>query len=118
MIYPQEIEVWYILPVIRKELAKELLNYKLSQKEIASKLGLTEPAVSQYINEKRATLTILDKKIKEAIANSARRIVKNNSSVIKEVQSINNLIWRNKTICKIHMQNDKSVKRDCNVCFY
>ena len=75
MLYPQEIEVWYTLPVIRKELAKELLNYNLSQKEIAIKLGLTEAAISQYIHEKRATLINLDDKIKKAIQISAKKIV-------------------------------------------
>jgi len=117
MIYPQEIEVWYILPVIRKELAKELLNHNLSQKEIAIKLGLTEAAVSQYINKKRAALINLDKKIKEAIQKSAERIINTNTNIIKEIESINSLIWKDKTICKIHSQYDKTIKNTCNLCF-
>ena len=48
MIYPQEIEVWYVLPVIRSELAKELLNHNLTQKEISLKLGITEAAMFKH----------------------------------------------------------------------
>ncbi|MEK6835196.1 MAG: helix-turn-helix domain-containing protein [Nanoarchaeota archaeon] len=116
MIYPQEIEVWYILPLIRKELAKELLKYNLTQKEIALKLGLTESAISQYINQKRANNLVLYKEIKEEIENSAKRIA-NNSNSMKEIQNISKLFWETKGICKIHSQYDKSISKKCNVCF-
>ena len=116
MIYPQEIEVWYILPLIRKELTKELLNYNLNQKEIAFKLGVTEAAVSQYINEKRASITLLDKSIKNAIEESAKKIAHNNT-VMKEIQSISKLFWETRSICKIHIQNDKSIAKNCDLCF-
>ena len=117
MMYPQEIEVWYILPLIRKELAKALLNYNLTQKEIASKLGLTEAAVSQYINEKRASLINLDNNIKEAIEKSAKKMTRQNANIIKEIGLISDILRKNKTICKIHIENDKSLKKDCNLCF-
>ena len=116
MIYPQEIEVWYILPLIRKELAKELLHYNLNQKEIALKLGLTEAAVSYYINKKRANELILDEKVKKAVQESAKRI-KNNFNVMKEIQNITKLFWETRGICKIHMQHDKSIQKSCALCF-
>ncbi|MFH1405899.1 MAG: hypothetical protein ABIG52_01635 [Nanoarchaeota archaeon] len=52
--HPQEIEVWYILPAIRKELVLALKEKGHTQKEIASFLNVTEPAISQYTKEKRA----------------------------------------------------------------
>ena len=117
MLYPQEIEVWYILPVIRKELAKSLLEKGLTQKQIAQKMNITEAAVSQYIKEKRATLIKLNNKIKREIEKSSNRIIKKNSSIIKEIKSINNLIWKDKIICKIHQKYDKLMKNKCNLCF-
>ena len=52
---PQEIEVWYLLPALRREIALELINkYKFSQREISEILGITESAVSQYLKSKRA----------------------------------------------------------------
>ncbi|AJF62840.1 MAG: hypothetical protein QT11_C0001G0699 [archaeon GW2011_AR20] len=116
MIYPQEIEVWYVLPLIRKELSKELLNHNLNQKEIALKLGLTEAAVSQYLNEKRANERIFDKGLKNAVIEAARRI-KDNRNVMKEIQNLSRLFWKTKDICKIHMQHDKSIPKTCEICF-
>ena len=52
---PQEIELWYIYPSLRKEIAKFMIkNHSLKQKEVADKLGVTKAAVSHYVNEKRS----------------------------------------------------------------
>ncbi|NHI89136.1 MAG: hypothetical protein EAX87_06400 [Candidatus Thorarchaeota archaeon] len=64
---PQEVEVWYVLPAIRRELAKamktktisrpneegEMVDHKITQKEIARMLGVTEPAITQYLLKKK-----------------------------------------------------------------
>ena len=43
-----EVVVKYVLPVFRAMVAKELIvKYKLSQNEVAQKLGITQAAVSQ-----------------------------------------------------------------------
>ena len=46
--HPQEIEVWYILPAIRKELVVVLKESGLTQRKIAGMLKVTEAAISQY----------------------------------------------------------------------
>ncbi|MCK5239705.1 MAG: hypothetical protein KAR33_09175, partial [Candidatus Thorarchaeota archaeon] len=45
---PQEVEVWYVLPAIRRELARVMITKEIPQKQIAQMLGVTEPAVTQY----------------------------------------------------------------------
>lgn len=50
---PCEIIVHKVLAGIRAELAMRLLNEGLTQREIASRLGLSKAAVSQYVNAKR-----------------------------------------------------------------
>ena len=51
---PCETIIWKSLPCIRRELAMLLISeYGLNQKEAASRLGLTEAAVSQYLIGKR-----------------------------------------------------------------
>ena len=51
---PCEIITWYVLPVIRRELAMMLVkNHHMSQKEAANLLGVTDAAVSQYLSKKR-----------------------------------------------------------------
>lgn len=54
MKFPQEVITWKVLPAIRAKLAKRLKEKGLTQKEIAEILGLTAPAVSQYMSGKRA----------------------------------------------------------------
>ncbi len=51
---PCEEALWYVLPQIRADLARELMRNGLSQKEVAELLGLTPSAVSQYAHKKRA----------------------------------------------------------------
>ena len=51
---PCEIVVMYILPMIRRELAIELVTvHHKTQAEVARRFGLTDAAVSQYVRKKR-----------------------------------------------------------------
>ncbi|SDA65982.1 transcriptional regulator [Methanobrevibacter millerae] len=52
---PCEIVVWYVIPAIRSELAKELLNLGMKQKDVSELMDITQPAVSQYITDKRGS---------------------------------------------------------------
>jgi len=55
MKFPQELIVSKVLPAIRAKLAMRLKETGLAQCEIAEILGLTPPAVSQYMSGKRAS---------------------------------------------------------------
>lgn len=51
---PCEIVVWCVLPMIRRELARELVQtHSMSQAAVARKFGITDAAVSQYLKKKR-----------------------------------------------------------------
>ena len=52
---PCEIVVWYVIPAIRSELAKELLKLGMKQKDVSEIMDITQPAVSQYITDKRGS---------------------------------------------------------------
>ena len=64
---PCEIVVWYVIPSIQSELAKELLNLGMKQKEISELLDITQPAVSQYISDKRGHGIKFNDEIQELI---------------------------------------------------
>jgi hypothetical protein len=87
-----------IVPSVRAEIARELVYvHKLNQQEVSSLLGVSQPAVSQYIRELRGSRyredfvrkevsAICDKLIKgarneleEDIYNLCRMIVENKS---------------------------------------
>ncbi|WP_407375719.1 transcriptional regulator [Methanobrevibacter sp.] len=64
---PCEIVVWYVIPAIRSELAKELLNLGMKQKDVSELMDITQPAVSQYITDKRGSGIKLDDNVREMI---------------------------------------------------
>lgn len=75
-----EIMAKKVLPSVRVAVVRELTKrYGMNQSEIAEKLGITQPAVSQYLNKIRGTnytrvikslgLSRLVKDIAERIAN-------------------------------------------------
>ena len=117
---PQEIEVRYILPAIRRELAKIFINdYKLSQKEAARLLGLTEAAVSQYQHSKRAKEVVFSENVIEEIKKSAEKIKTDKNGrqrLIGEMYRISNLTKVRQILCDLHRSQSKELE-NCNVCF-
>ena len=89
-----ETAVWNVLPVIRKEFAKNLIeNHGLNQRKVADVLGITESAVSRYVSGKRGNLEISDNKILKEIQKSTNRIVeRNDKTVLVEICRICNLL--------------------------
>jgi predicted transcriptional regulator len=72
---------WNVIPTIRREIAKSLVNdFGLNQKEAAKLLGVTPASVSLYLAEKRGHIKISDNNIIDEIKNSAENIIKDNSS--------------------------------------
>ena len=117
MKHPQEIEVWYIMPAIRKELCNILLDkHNFNQKEIAKLLNITEAAVSQYKKEKRGQHVKLPESVLSELNISARKIVNDESTVFRETQNILNHIRNTSTLCDIHKIIDESVESDCKEC--
>ena len=90
---PCEIVVWYVIPAIRSELAKELLNLGMKQKDVSELLDITQPAVSQYITDKRGSGIKLDDNVRQMIKDFAFELSIGESSKA-------DLIPRTCSICK------------------
>jgi hypothetical protein len=111
MMQPQEIEAGYIIPLIRRELAKELSSMNISQKEISEILGISNAAVCQYSKDKRAKSGItFSEEIYKKIAESAKKMADKKSCAVKEINSLCSFIRKTKNLCRIH----KSVDSSCN----
>ncbi len=83
IITPCELAVRDILPAIRAMIVLELRDRGLKQKEIANKLGLTQPAVSYYLNKRRAKKFRVFKEEEElnsAVNDIAERIIRSEMS--------------------------------------
>ena len=71
---PCEIVVWYVIPAIRSELAKELLNLGMKQKDVSELMDITQPAVSQYITDKRGSGIKLDDDVRAMVQTFANEL--------------------------------------------
>ncbi len=99
---PQEIEVWYIIPAIRREIAVCLSkDYKISYEKIGNMLGISKSAISQYIKKKRAAKIKLHEKAMQEIKKSCRTIAKNNIGAIKEIKRVLSIIRKEKLHCEV-----------------
>jgi len=77
---PCEIVVWDVLPSIRAAIAGELVNRGLPQKEVSKLLGITPPAVSQYVSKKRGYNIEFGEEIKASISKLADDLMENSVS--------------------------------------
>lgn len=117
LLQPQELEVYYILPALRRELAKALKQHGKSQKAIAELFGVTEPAVSHYIHEKRGAEVDFTLAMQDTIQDAAKRIA-DKSTFIKETQQLLQKVWHEKFICTVCKdQNGTAIPKGCAVCF-
>ena len=119
MVYtmPQEIEVWYILPTLRKELAKCLVkHFGLSQRKAAELLGITEAAVSQYISSKRGVNMDLCSECLDEIKKSAEIIMKDSSRLMHELNRLCKTEHIRKKTCALHREKVKCISSDCRIC--
>lgn len=101
LIQPQEVEVLYILPTIRRELTIQMKFLGKGQKEIANLLSVTESAVSQYLKSKRAVKIVFDAKSLKAIKESAGKIT-DTKSMLEETQRLLTSFKESGFTCKVH----------------
>ena len=143
---PQEVEVWYVLPAIRRELAKvmktktvtrtnedgEKVEHKITQKEIARMLGVTEPAITQYLLKKkgqrsRGDQVVLPREILEEIDKSADIMIEEyeearltEEDIFEQMTSEINRIIRFMrdagVMCDIHREFCEHVSDPCDAC--
>ncbi len=113
---PQEVEVHYILPALRRDLSLELKALGLEQKEIAKLLCVSAPAVSQYITEKRGTDVQFSIPIRAKIKESAMRIAAHGSP-IAETQALVRDIKLERITCQVCQGTVIGVPSGCMACF-
>lgn len=117
LLMPQEIEVWYLLPALRRELVKSLIDdYNLSQKESAHILGVTESAISQYIKNKRASEIVFNNSERKIIKEFAKKILDDRKNFQKYFFQLSQKLRGTKTLCELHKKHDKSLSKNCRIC--
>jgi len=142
---PQEVEVWYVLPAIRRELAKIMKaksilrigedgkkkDHKITQKEIAKMLGVTEPAITQYLLKKkgrrsRGDQVVIPEKFRQELDKSADVMIKQYETkgvnedmfevMTSEINRLIKIMRDDGAMCDIHRQFSAHVKGNCSAC--
>ena len=103
LLLPQEIETFYVIPSLRRQLALCLKEKGMKQKDIAQLLGIDTAAVSQYLSAKRGSKITFEGKVMEEIQASAGAI-KDHYSYLRETQRLLRVIRETNTLCQIHKQ--------------
>ena len=86
---PQEFEVRYVIPAIRRELASCLTEHEgYTYEKVGELLGITKAAISQYIKKKRAAKIKLHESASKEVHKSCLLIRKGKSNATKEIMRI------------------------------
>ena len=113
-VLPQEIEVWYIIPAIRREFAKCLIkNHGVSYQKVGDLLGISKAAISQYVKGKRASKVKLPSKAQQKVCMSCDLLAEGKSDSVKEITNILDFIKDKNLACEVC---DKKIKGDIENC--
>ncbi|MDL2247041.1 transcriptional regulator [Methanobrevibacter sp. OttesenSCG-928-K11] len=116
---PCEIVVWYAIPAIRSLLAKELSKLGMKQIEISNVLEITQPAVSQYLSDKRGGGEVkFNDEIDLMIRNLALDLYKENISQIDMIPRICDICRKIRVddiLCMLHKEKG-GVPDKCKLC--
>jgi predicted transcriptional regulator len=104
---PCEVIVWYVIPTIRAELAKELVKMGMSQKDVAVRLGITQSAVSQYIKDKRGKGIPINKDVRKGIKTLAKQVMTeyNPKESIPGICMVCAIVKSSGALCDLHRQD-------------
>ena len=119
---PYEIASKSVIPAIRGMISKELIERKLTQSEIAAALGITQPAVSKYVWEKRGRAIDFDrmddvKKMADVIAEGIATGKLSHVQVANMIKEMCDYVMRSGYMCNLHYEVDPQVKdMNCRIC--
>ena len=115
---PCELIVLHVLPRVRALIAKELVEgLGMSQVRVARLIGITQPAISQYLRKARSkTIRALenDPKVRKEISRIAQTAV-DGGNVSLEICTLCSKLRRSKALCELHHSIAK-VPKSCSLC--
>ena len=123
MILPEELASKSVIPAIRALIVKRLVeDHGMTQQEAAKLLGVTQPAVSKYLHEKRgAAIRLIGiREIDQATTEIAEMVSSQKAQpveVMSRIESACEYVRRNRYMCDLHKKLEPGMDIDsCHVC--
>jgi predicted transcriptional regulator len=122
---PCEVVVKQVLPTIRAMVVKDLVErHGLNQVEAAKRLGITQPAVSQYLSSLRGTPRVekmlREKDVRKEVQEFSDALARertNQGALVKKYCSICKTLGRKRLLCILHAEAAPLLKtEECNLC--
>jgi hypothetical protein len=123
MILPEELASKSVIPAIRALVVKRLVeDHGMTQQEAAKLLGVTQPAVSKYLHQKRGAAIRLTgiKEIDQATGEiaelvSSRKVPR--IEVMSKLEAACEYVRRNRYMCELHKKLEPGIDvSSCHVC--
>jgi predicted transcriptional regulator len=123
MILPEELASKSVIPAIRALIVKRLVeDHGMTQQEAAKLLGVTQPAVSKYLHEKRGAAIRLSgiKQIDLATSEIAEMVTSHKTEpieVMSRIEAACDYVRKNRYMCDLHKKLEPGMDVDsCHVC--
>ena len=119
---PYEIAAKSVIPAIRGVVARSLIERNMTQADIAVALGITQPAVSKYLSEKRGRAIDFDgrsdvKKMGDVVAERIASRSVDRIQVANMIKEICDYVMRSGYMCDLHNEIDPQTKTmNCKIC--
>ena len=123
MILPEELASKSVIPAIRALIVKRLVDeHGMTQQEAAKLLGVTQPAVSKYLHEKRGAAIRLHgiREIDEATNDIAKMVTSKKVKpveVMSKIEAACEYVRKNRYMCDLHKRLEPGIDvNTCHVC--
>jgi len=123
MILPEELASKSVIPAIRALIVKRLVEeHDMTQEEAAKLLGVTQPAVSKYLHEKRGAAIKLTgiREIERATDDIAAMVSSHKAKpieVMSKIEAACEYVRKNRYMCDLHKKLEPTMDvNSCHVC--
>lgn len=123
MILPEELASKSVIPAIRALIVKRLVEeHGMTQQEAAKTLGVTQPAVSKYLHQKRGAAIRLHgiRRIDEATDEIAKMVSSRRVKpieVMSKIEAACEYVRKNRYMCDLHKKLEPGIDVEaCHIC--
>jgi predicted transcriptional regulator len=123
LLLPDEIASKSVIPAIRAMVVRRLVDeHGMTQQQAACLLGITQPAVSKYMHNKRGIAIRLDgiDRVNEAASKIAAMLVSGKAGQVQIMSQLNDVslqVRKSRLMCDLHRRLEPSLNLGgCRIC--